>query len=71
MDYPKIESILKARPKLHQWGDGGLEDIFLRRYVKQLAALREEVGPLQIIETGAGLSTLLFLACEPTRLVSK
>lgn len=70
MDYQKIEKILTARPRLHQWGDGGLDDIFLRRYVKQLAALREEVGPLQIIETGAGLSTLLFLAREPARLVS-
>jgi hypothetical protein len=70
MDYPKIEHILKARPKLHGWGDGGLEDIFLRRYAKRLARLREEVGPLRIIETGAGLSTLLFLACEPARLVS-
>jgi predicted O-methyltransferase YrrM len=70
MDYPKIENILKARPNLHQWGDGGLEDVFLRRYVNNLAALADEVGPLEIIETGAGLSTLLFLACEPARLVS-
>jgi hypothetical protein len=70
MDHSKIENVLNGRPKLHQWGDGGLEDVFLRRYVDHLAALREEIGALEIIETGAGLSTLLFLACEPARLVS-
>ena len=47
MDYPKIEHILKARPKLHGWGDGGLEDIFCAgtsngspRYVKKSARCR-------------------------------
>jgi len=68
-----FEALLSNKPKLHYWGGewncGGLDNIKLRRLF-ELACQSVESATGTIIETGAGLSTLAFLAAKPRRLIS-
>lgn len=67
-----FEQLIAASPKLHYWGEawhiGGFGGPKLRTLIKQ--AIPPEAGSLQILETGAGLSTLAFLCFSPHRLIS-
>src|SRR5687768_11640603 len=62
-----LEALLADKPKLHfwsgQWKTGGLTDPILRR-------LFQVAQGVSVIETGAGLSTLVLLAAGPRRLVT-
>lgn len=69
----KVEALLGAKPKLHfwdgEWQDGGLSDEMLRALF-QLACTVSDKNAAVILETGAGLSTLVFLASGPSRIVA-
>jgi hypothetical protein len=65
-------ALIQERPPLHDFrGDGklvvgGLEPAMGRRFITELTALEKPA----IIETGAGLSTLLFCCLAPERVTS-
>lgn len=64
----KIEAIILESPKLHDWGNGptsgGIEGDILRTLAKYLCD-EFGIGNFRSIETGSGLTTVLFAAAEP------
>ncbi len=66
-----LEALLAEKSKLHFWGgewhDGGLTDEMLRALFE--ISCRAADGGV-ILETGAGLSTLVFLASGPGQLIT-
>jgi hypothetical protein len=73
MNQEVIELLLTNPPRLHSWGGrwlkGGCGDAIGRQ---MLDVILEQVAddPWSVLETGAGLSTLLFLAAGAERVVS-
>jgi predicted O-methyltransferase YrrM len=69
----KVEALLGEKLTLHfwdgQWQGGGLTDDMLRALFG-LACAASDTGAAVILETGAGLSTLVFLASAPSRVVT-
>lgn len=67
------ETLLADKAKLHfwdgEWQDGGLSDDLLRGLF-ELACTVTSGDTGVILETGAGLSTLVFLASGPSRLIT-
>ena len=68
-----MEALLDGKPRLHfwdgEWQDGGLSDDMLRALF-QLACTVGDRDAGVILETGAGLSTLAFLASAPSRVIA-
>lgn len=67
-----LKQIMDNKPKLHYWdGDwqyGGFDDNHLLKLYD--IAFESEVKASCILETGAGLSTLVFLSGNPDKLIS-
>lgn len=65
----QIEILIKEDPKLHDWGkgpqSGGLGGDILRTLAGYLSEFGE--GKFTSLETGAGLSTLVFAAAKPAK----
>lgn len=72
MNLDAANALIQERPPLHDFrGDGklvvgGMEPAMGQRFITELTALEEPA----IIETGAGLSTLLFCCLSPGRVTS-
>jgi hypothetical protein len=70
MNIEAATSLIRDRPRLHRYGGGlkvgGLTKAIADRLVTAVQATDQPV----VIETGAGLSTLLFCCLEPLRLTS-
>jgi predicted O-methyltransferase YrrM len=72
VDLDAANALIRDRPPLHDFrGDGkleigGMEPAMGRRFITELGALEEPA----IIETGAGISTLLFCCLAPGRVTS-
>jgi Methyltransferase domain len=68
-----LEQVLGEKAKLHHWGgewqDGGLSDDILRGLFAHACAVTDG-GAGVILETGAGLSSLVFLAAAPQRVIT-
>ncbi len=64
----RANALIIEAPLLHDWGNGptqgGLEGDIAREIAGYVI---DEFGPGEFtsIETGAGLSTLIFMTCEP------
>ena len=69
----QIDQMVSDPPELHIWNGvprvGGMGGDVGRRLVRNIRA-RPEAGSFDVLETGAGLSTLLFLAFGVTSLTS-
>ena len=67
-----LAALLSEKPKLHHWGgqwrDGGLGDHVLRELFELTSSMAH--GETVVLETGAGLSTLVFLAAQPKKLIT-
>jgi hypothetical protein len=65
-----LEGLLASQMKLHYWCDdwqhGSISDDALRRFFEIVSNLSEQ-GGATVLETGAGLSTLVFLAAQTKR----
>ena len=72
-DRGKLNDILKEMPKMHfwngEWQSGGLSGFLLEELYDVVFKSRSD-SPQCILETGAGLSTLVFLAGEPAKLIT-
>lgn len=68
-----LNALLTAQLKLHYWsGDwqhSGFADSMLVRLFEITSSLAKS-GGATVLETGAGLSTLVFLAAQPRRLIA-
>ena len=68
-----FEALLAEKLKLHSWAgewqDGGLSDDMLRALFELSCTVTADNAGV-ILETGAGLSTLMFLASGPSRLIT-
>lgn len=71
-DVVMLEKIYTERPKFHYWDDawqdGGLSNQMLQTCAKYALDVNKD-GPV-VIETGAGLSTLIFLASGAKKVIS-
>jgi predicted O-methyltransferase YrrM len=68
-----LEALLGEKVKLHfwegEWQDGGLTDHMLRTLFELSGSVSDDQTGV-ILETGAGLSTLAFLASAPARVIT-
>src|SRR5687768_7076468 len=68
-----VDALIKDPPQLHVWSGrpriGGMGGDVGRRLVRNIRA-RPPMPTFEVIETGAGLSTLLLLALGVTRITS-
>ena len=65
-----LEALIKDNPKVHDWGKGPISGGLGGEILRTLASyLLEELGEGQFksLETGAGLSTLVFTAAGPAQ----
>ena len=69
----RLTTIISDTPKLHcwdgEWCDGGLTNHMLRELFGITRWFKTSGGAI-VLETGAGLSTLVFLAAEPRKLIT-
>lgn len=69
-----IDDLVSDPPQLHVWGGeprvGGMGGDVGRRLVRNIRATRPEGDRFAVLETGAGLTTLLLLALGATRVTS-
>ena len=65
----QVQSLIHDDPKVHDWGSGptsgGMSGDILATLAQYLVEFGE--GVFQSVETGAGLSTLIFAAAKPGR----
>lgn len=73
MDKARFDAILSSKPKLHfwwgEWQEGGLTDAMLQTLFDLTCSVTSR-HPGIVLETGAGLSTLVFLAAEPSKVIT-
>ena len=69
----RLTTIISDTPKLHcwdgEWCDGGLTNHMLRELFGITRWFKTSGGAI-VLETGAGLSTFVFLAAEPRKLIT-
>lgn len=72
-DQSSLATILREMPKMHfwdgQWQCGGLSGQLLEE-LYEIVFHSGSDNPQYILETGAGLSSLVFLAGKPTKLIT-